>query len=243
MAVVRPTQAYLKKTLHFFSYRIKAHKQLLAELFPPTAEASEDVNTLIDNQSCNKKWEDNIASMRSLIKTHNLFKSNTTNRGLLNVFSGIQATNEQTHDLVNDRKMGHEDYLNYITHHILQCPSVANAPVRRTMAPSKVKRQKLISLQEKEEREVNKCIRRRLDWCNQTGKGYDISIEQYTLLPRALADVNGIPHKGNKSNWTKKLQNQYNLPDCTPFISCLEWTRHSYHRCYVFSQYNTTETT
>ena len=40
MAVVRPTQPYLKKTTFFFSYRIKAQKQLASQLFPTTLEKS-----------------------------------------------------------------------------------------------------------------------------------------------------------------------------------------------------------
>ena len=142
------------------------------------------------------------------------------------MFNGVQATNEQSHDLINARKIGHQDYTNYITHRILQSPSVANPPVRHrkllTMAPSKKKKKKL-SLWEKEEREVNKCLRIRLAWCNQTGQGYDQSIEQYSLLPRALADVNDLPHKDNKSNWTKKLQDRYTLSNTTPFLQVLDW--------------------
>ena len=69
----------------------------------------------------------------------------------------------------------------------------------------------------------NKCLCRRLACCSQTGQGYDQSIEQYSLLQRVLADVNGLPHKGNKSNWTKKLQDPYTLLNITPFLQVLDW--------------------
>ena len=36
MAIVRPTQSYLQKTSLFLKYRITAHKNLLAQLFPQT---------------------------------------------------------------------------------------------------------------------------------------------------------------------------------------------------------------
>ena len=120
--------------------------------------------------------------------------------------------------------MGQEDYENYVSHYILKQPSVSNAPVRRllTMAPAMKRKSKKITPEEKE-REVNKCLRRRLAWCNQTGKSYDAAIEQYSLLPRAIADLNGLPHKGNKSNWTNKLESRYTVPEYNPLNESLKW--------------------
>lgn len=66
-------------------------------------------------------------------------------------------------------------------------------------------------------------MRRRLAWCNQTGQKYDESEEQYTVLPRAIADINGNPHKGNKSKWTQCLKSRYNVPEISPFLSVPEW--------------------
>lgn len=40
-------------------------------------------------------------------------------------------------------------------------------------------------------------------------------------MPRALAEVDGTPHKGNKSNWTDKLKGRYT--SAPPFKSSLEW--------------------
>ena len=86
MAVVRPTQPYLKKTTHFFSYRIKAQKQFLSQLFPPTAEASPAFK-LLDQSSGARMRDENVEKMRSLISEHNVYTPPAdTNRGLLNVF-------------------------------------------------------------------------------------------------------------------------------------------------------------
>jgi hypothetical protein len=58
-------------------------------------------------------------------------------------------------------------------------------------------------------KQVTKCLRRRLAWCNKTGERYDSSLEQYSPWPRALCDCNSIPNKGSKSNWTAKLRQRY----------------------------------
>ena len=36
MAVAQPAVPYLKKTIIYFSYRIKAQKQLMTQIFPPS---------------------------------------------------------------------------------------------------------------------------------------------------------------------------------------------------------------
>lgn len=54
----------------------------------------------------------------------------------MNVFTGVDTTIEQTHDLLNVRNMGENHYKYYISHHILQVPS-SNALLILTMAPPK----------------------------------------------------------------------------------------------------------
>ena len=225
MAVVRPAQPYLKKTTHFFSYRIKAQKQFLSQLFPPTAEASPAFK-LLDQSSGDRMRDENVEKMRSLINVYT--PPADTNRGLLNVFTGNLATEEQVHDLLNARAIGASVYTNYITHQIMQVPSVNKPQTRRkrllTMAPPKETKRK-ISHKEKEERETSKYLRRRLAWCNQTGQQYDESEEQYSLLPRALAEPDGGLHTGAKSKWTDKLKSRYNVPGTTPFHLCPGYLR------------------
>ena len=103
--------------------------------------------------------------MCSLVSEHTIFiPSIKSNRGLVNVFTGTQATPEQSHDLLNARKVGQQGYINYVTHYILQLPSVTNAPVRRkrllTMAPPKITKTRL-SQKEKEERNTIKYLCRK----------------------------------------------------------------------------------
>ncbi len=82
----------------------------------------------------------------------------------------------------------------------------SGAPLRKarllTMAPPKNTKTRVSPQKEKEERDTNKYLQRRLAWCNRTGQQFDEGEEQYSLLPRALAGPDGNPHKGAKSNWT-----------------------------------------
>ena len=211
MAVARPTVPYLKKTTFFFSYRIKAQKQLISQLFPQPTILPQ-TPSIWDSTSTGKRWNDNVVQMRATIAEHCIFTTNSdNNRGVVNLFANKQATPEQAHDLLNARKIGEQSYLGFVKYHLLQLPSV-NAPVRQkrllTMAPIKVTKRR-ITQQQKEQQNTNKYLRRRLAWCNQTGEKYDESTEQYSLLPRSLAEIDGTPHKGTKSKWTEKLQARY----------------------------------
>ena len=53
---------------------------------------------------------------------------------------------------------------------------------------------------EQEAKQVIKCMRWRLQWCNKNQMSFDSSEEQYSVLPRALADEDGYPHGANKSH-------------------------------------------
>ena len=87
------------------------------------------------------------------IKEHTLFATPpTTNRGLVNVFSGIKASPEQHHDLMNFRKIGDDHLRSFIAYHIPKQPST-NAPVRKnrllTMATRKKMSKRFINQKER----------------------------------------------------------------------------------------------
>ena len=64
-------------------------------------------------------------------------------------------------------------------------------------------------MSQKEHKQVTQCLRRRLAWCNATGRSYNPALEQYSVYPRALSDCDGNPHEGVKSTWTEKLRGCY----------------------------------
>ena len=168
-AIVRPTKAYLQKTLLFYNYRIVAYKYLYKQLFPePLTSTVKPSQLIFDDSIETKKKMENVLQMCRQIDDKCLLPLNVpTNRGLINVFSGAQARPEQAHDLLTFRDVGTEDFFNFVRHRILHEPSSAAAPIgqRRllTMAPPKVGRRK-ISQKEKEQKQVTKCLRRQLAW-------------------------------------------------------------------------------
>ena len=162
--------------------------------------------------------------MCKVIQKSSLFSIQTNNRGLINCFTGQKATPEQTHDMLNFHTIGAESFYQFVSHRVLMTPSTNSAPVRRKkllpMSKPKATPQR-ISQKDKEAKVVSKCLRRRLAWCNKTHLPYDLSTEQYSIYPRALADEHGIPHKSSKSTWTDKIQSRYNQASDPVLLSSL----------------------
>ena len=211
-AVVRPTTAYLQKASLFLRHRIATHKALLHQIFHEPKESEEKEISVYDTSKEVRNREENIEAIIKAIEDYQLLPAKVPNRGLINVFSGEKANHQQTHDLLNFRKIGSDDLSHYIKYRILHHPST-NAPVRRnkllTMAPIKTVGKRNVNLQKKENAQIMKCLRQRLAWCNRTGQTYDPTTEQYSKYPRAIADVNGLPHKGSKSTLTEKISKRY----------------------------------
>ena len=148
----------------------------------------------------------------------------SSNRGLVNVFSGQKATPQQMHDLLNFRQIGIEHLQQYIKFHILKHPS-SNVPTRKhrllTMAVHKYESKKRFCQRERELKQVTKCLRQRLAWCNRTGQTYDPSVEQYSAFPCAICDENGAPRKSSKAIWTDKMEKRYSNQTCQINRQCM----------------------
>ena len=81
------------------------------------------------------------------------------------------------------------------------------------MVPVKKVNKRAMNQKEKELKQITKCLRQKLTWCNRTGQSYNSTIEQYSLYPRAISDEEGCPLKGAKSVWKDKLGRRYQGPD------------------------------
>ena len=109
-----------------------------------------------------KQYKENIKQMCNLVVTKGLFPTNPHNdRGLLNVFTGQQATHEQTSDMLSFYQIGENAFQNYVKYHILQTSSV-KAPLRQhkliTMATTKVHKTHSTH-KEREAKQVITCLR------------------------------------------------------------------------------------
>ena len=223
-AIVRPTESYLQKTSLFFNHRIKLYKNLIQELFPERSFCHTQPSDILDSSPQANRYEENIKQMSNLVVTKGLFPTNPHNdRGLLNVFTGQQATHEQTSDMLSFYQIGENAFQNYVKYHILQTSSV-KAPLRQhkliTMATTKAHKTRSTH-KEREAKQVITCLRRRLAWVNHNHQPYAASEEQYSELPRALCDEDGNPHKGTKSAWTDKLFIRYQKTDPPVFTTTL----------------------
>ena len=56
-------------------------------------------------------------------------------------------------------------------------------------------------------------MRRQLAWCKHTNIQSDVFDNQFSVLPRAIADEDGYPHKASKSTRTDKLTSRYKSAD------------------------------
>ena len=226
-AVVHPTDAYLQKTTLFFNDKIKAYKNLIQQLFPERSKTKLQSSAITDDTPQAIRQEENVKQMCSAINANKLFQLQSSNRGVINVFTGQKATPEQANDMLSCRQIGTQSFQLYINYRILKQPSSTNAPIRRkrilTMSSSKPKRQRA-NPRERETKQVIQCLRRKLAWCKHNTQSDMHDNEQFSLLPRAIADEDGCPHKGNKSHWTDKLLNRYRTAQPTVFTNFPLWT-------------------
>ena len=107
----------------------------------------------------------------------------------MNSFSGIKDTPEQKIDMLRFREIGRNELNHYISHYILNIPST-DAPVRQhkllTMAAPKAVSKRLMNQKQKEMKQVTKCLRHRLAWCNCTGQTYDPLRNSIPCFPEPL---------------------------------------------------------
>lgn len=84
----------------------------------------------------------------------------------------------------------------------------------------------------KESEQMIKFLKSQIAWSVHTGQ--PISVDQYSVFPRALSDENGVSHKSAKSNWTNKLKSRYEHASFFVFITELSWAPNSDYRSNVY---------
>ena len=166
--------------------------------------------------------------MKALSKA-SFLEVTTTNRGLVNWFTGDEATTQQKHDPLNCRNIGQEEYQLRISFFILREPSV-RAPNRRkalqTLSDRKQKKNKKVSQLERDKRLLVSAMKRKIHFSQKNGKPVDQPGEQLLEYPLSLCDNEGNPLQGQKSYFTKILETRYKLanpPIITPYLPS-DWT-------------------
>ena len=76
-----------------------------------------------------KKCEANVTKVLNTIARHRLFHDSNFNKGLHTINNKL-ATPEQSHDLLNFRKLGQEAYESYVSYKFLHAAS-SNPPTRK----------------------------------------------------------------------------------------------------------------
>ena len=129
-----------------------------------------------------------------------------------NGFTGTKANSAQHLDLINFRNIGQSDFDAYVEHVYLRTGNTKTSVKRHRLqtfgnSSRNVTKHQFAKLQA-EKKHVTQCLKKRILYCEFT-KADKIPHEQYLELPRAIADANGIPQKGQKSTTTTFFQNKY----------------------------------
>ena len=125
-AVVRPSEELMERISNFMPFRaqcinnLKLHLGIQKEQASPVPQATS--RDIVADQ--------NITVMLDYIEENNILPTSSENLGLHNFLSHTPATPEQTHDLLNFRTIGQEEFQAHINYRILRDPSMG-APERR----------------------------------------------------------------------------------------------------------------
>ena len=209
-AVIHPTKEFISRQSLYFPFRsavlhnIKEQVQLSSESDYNSSEAA--------TTNRNLKASENAEAMKKCISANNVLPvDNASDSNLRNPFSGKTASPAQQIDLLTFRDVGQSDFDTFVQHKYLCTSSVT--PIARqhrlkTFANRKVTKRSMSNVQ-KEKNVVTKCLRSRLLWAQVHGGTTESPEQQYLELPRAIADANGIPNKGQKSNTTSYYSKRY----------------------------------
>ena len=206
-ALVHPNKEFISRMALYFPYRAKAIKNFKNQSKP------HDYDDSFHTTKNTKKSGENIQAMKELLsESDTLPKQLSGLKVLRNGFTDTNATSAQQLDLLNFRTIGQTDFDSYVEHVYLRTGNPkASVKLHRlktfTTSSKNVTKHQFAKLQA-EKTHVTQCLKKRLLHCEST-KAHNIPHEQYLELPRAIADINGIPQKGQKSVTTTFFQKKY----------------------------------
>ena len=200
---------------------------ILFKMFPERFEHhSESNNNVLDDSPQAYKYEQNIKQLCSVASENQLFCVQPKNRQLLNIFTGQVATNKQACDILSFRQIGEQAYQGYVKYHMLQYFYHNKGQHKLLTMATKNTVKRKGAVKERDDKHLIMCLRCHLVLSNYHKLGNPSEV-QYSGWPRALADEEGNPHKGNKSAWTTKLVSQYQSADAPILVLHLLFVPHT----------------
>ena len=121
VAVVRPSEQKMKHLSNHLPFQAACIKSLQEQLFPERIEHVPQFSHRPTSQD--RKSGLSIERMRAAISKHGLFHDKEENAGLWNFLKQLQATSDQTHDLLQFRAIGQSGYEDYIQTKLINNPS------------------------------------------------------------------------------------------------------------------------
>ncbi|XP_064384664.1 uncharacterized protein LOC135333611 [Halichondria panicea] len=223
--VSRPSAETITRISLFLPIRAEAMKNIEQQLFKKQKIDITPIKSLYatsnDNES--RKLEGNIKKQVNKLESCSLVTS-TCNDALCHLFNKKQLTPQQEHDLINFRSIGETEYRNRVQYYILKTPSVKPPKHRKRLLTftEKLGRRKKGSEIERERKIQIELWKRRVAHATITGTNLSKSYEQCLELPRAIANIDGTPTKGAKSNTTNVLQKRYEKANAAIIASSLK---------------------
>ena len=209
MSITKPSPDYINRIASYLTYRTKTLQHVTEQVVQEKHKHSDETKSVFSTKDRDMKSERNIRAQLTAIAGSALTESVGEQHGLMNPFTGEAARDQNSHDLLNFRKRGEEEYLLRISYFTLKTPSV--------QAPNRRRALKTFSTKQVNKRRVNSS---KIQFSQKTGKRIDRPGEQL-VLPLSLTDNEGNPLKGKKSYFTRSLEARYKqstIPIVTPYL-------------------------
>lgn len=198
----RPSPEYLNRTALFLPVRVTAIRNLEGQIFAERKELGmKHISTIHATDGESKKFDSNVRCQ--VEKLTEFFK--------VLACASKKLTPQQVHDLMNFKEIGPGEYDRRVEYYILRTPS-NNPPKHRknllTFTEKKARKKKGSEIERERKLQIE-CWKKRVAFATSSGQQVSTAFEQCLELPRAIAQPDGTPANGAKSNTTKAFQKRY----------------------------------
>uniref|UniRef100_A0A1X7VCY4 Uncharacterized protein n=1 Tax=Amphimedon queenslandica TaxID=400682 RepID=A0A1X7VCY4_AMPQE len=204
-AVTRPGKSSINQVALSFPYKSRNLRNIRNLVFDKEPVSNSNMSSI------EKKMNENVVAILSGIRSSAILPSLVSapsSLQLRNSFTGLIATYEQQHDLLNFRSIGQDDFDNLVKQtYLKEKKSKHKKHNLKTLTPTKITKRRFVQV-EKEKKLVTECLKKRLLSMEVSGMPLK-EAEQFLELPRAIATKEGLPHKGQKSSITKFYEKKY----------------------------------